>query len=369
MTSTPPRPVTNVQLVDDSVVVRGMLRGMIEKNKSFQIIATSPNGAKGVEDYQKYNPDIVLMDIEMPEKDGLTALKEILQYDPQAKIIMCSSLTQSGAEATIEALRIGAMDCLAKPSSKTVDRSEAFEEQLMLKLRMFAKKASGVAKEKTAQPLKQAADLPVSTVPYPLPLPNSFPLAIAIGSSTGGPKALMEVLTGVSKKISLPIFITQHIPEGFSKFLAENIQKNTGFPTHEGAEDMIIEAGHIYVAPGGMHMGIKAGAPKRITLFNTPPVNFCKPSVDVMLESIAEHYGQGFLTVILTGMGADGRNAAQKITAAHKSNILLAQDKETSVVWGMPGAVAQAGICHSILPLNQIAPAINNLILRKEPGK
>lgn len=314
MTEQSPRPVTNVQLVDDSVVVRGMLRGMIEENKNFQIIATSLNGQKGVEDYQKYRPDIVLMDIEMPEKDGLTTLKEILQYDPDAKIIMCSSLTQSGAAATIEALRIGAMDCLAKPSSKTVDRSDAFEEQLMLKLRMFAKKASGIAKEKpggiTAFSILPS-DTPITTVPYPMPLPNSFPLVLAIGSSTGGPKALMEVISGLNKKISLPVFITQHIPEGFSKFLAENIQKNTGFPTHEG-ENMVIEAGHIYVAPGGKHMGIKAGAPKRITLIDTPPVNFCKPSVDVMLESIAENYGQGFLTVILTGMGADGKNAAAK---------------------------------------------------------
>lgn len=370
------RPVTKILLVDDSVVVRGMLRELITKRPHFEIVATSPNGLQGVNDYKRFKPDVVMMDIEMPEKDGLTALKEILDFDPQAKVIMCSSLTQSGAEATIEALRIGAVDCLAKPSSKTVDRSQSFEDQLFAKLELFSVtdlKSAGNKTEYTptspaAAPLPsaQSADN-LKLLPYPSALPGQFPLALAIGSSTGGPKALIEVLKGINKKLLLPIFVTQHIPEGFSKFLADNIQKNTGFPSHEAQQDMVIEAGNVYVAPGGMHMGIKPGAPKRIELIDSPPVNFCKPSVDVMIDSISEHYGAGILSVILTGMGSDGKHSIERSIQLSKNNIVLAQDKQTSVVWGMPGAVAQAGLCHAVLPLDKIAGAVNKLIHRHIP--
>ncbi|MFA5593275.1 MAG: chemotaxis-specific protein-glutamate methyltransferase CheB [Micavibrio sp.] len=372
----PPSSTTKIMIVDDSVVVRGMLRGIIEQDRRFHIVSSAQNGLRGVEDYKRHKPDIVLMDIEMPEMDGMTALKEILAFDPKAKVIMCSSLTQSGAQITVDALRIGAVDCLSKPSSKTIDRSAAFEEQLLLKLRMLAKPESAPNRDRGDAPAhtpslpalpKILDDRDIKLVPYPMPLPNNFPLALAIGSSTGGPKALIEVLSGLNKKIALPIFISQHIPQGFSKYLAENIQKHTGFPTHEAEQDMAIEAGHIYIAPGGLHMAIKAGAPKRIDLLDTPPVNFCKPSVDVMLESIAAHYGAGILTVILTGMGADGKNAAVKMATDSRYNIVIAQDKNSSVVWGMPGAVANAGICHSILPADSIADAINHLIYRKEP--
>ncbi len=366
--------VTNILLVDDSAIVRGLLSDLIGKKQGFHIIATSSNGQQGVDDYKRLKPDIVLMDIEMPEKDGLTALKEILNFDPQAKVIMCSSLTQSGAQATMEALRIGAVDCLAKPSSRTVERSQAFTDRLFSILGQFSVHTATSEPNSIHQaPAKLTytslqADLPLTFLPYPVVLPNNFPLALAIGSSTGGPKALIELLSKVNKKISLPIFIAQHIPEGFSGFLAENIQKNTGFPTHEAQQDMVIEAGHIYIAPGGRHMGIKPGVPKRINLPDLPPVNFCKPSVDVMLDSLSAHYGPGLLSVILTGMGADGKNAVERLVEAGKHNIILAQDKQTSVVWGMPGAVAQAGLCHAVLPLDELPDAINKLIHRRIPG-
>lgn len=366
--------VTNILLVDDSAIVRGLLSDLIGKKQGFHIIATSSNGQQGVDDYKRLKPDIVLMDIEMPEKDGLTALKEILDFDPQAKVVMCSSLTQSGAQATIEALRIGAVDCLAKPSSRALERTQAFTEKLFSILGQFSVHTvvpGGVidqAHSKSTYPAPQS-DIPLTFLPYPALLPNNFPLALAIGSSTGGPKALIDILSKVNKKISLPVFITQHIPEGFSGFLAENIQRNTGFPTHEAQQDMVIEAGHVYLAPGGRHMGIKPGAPKRIDLLDLPPVNFCKPSVDVMLDSLSARYGPGLLSVILTGMGADGRSAVGRLVEASKHNISLAQDMRTSVVWGMPGAVAQAGLCHAVLPLEEISDAINKLIYRKIPGQ
>jgi two-component system chemotaxis response regulator CheB len=366
-------PVTNVMLVDDSVVVRGILREIITRDPRYVIVATCSDGQQGVDGYKRHKPDVVILDIEMPEKDGLTALKEILEFDRDARVIMCSSLTVSGAESTIEALRIGAADCLAKPTSKTVERSDAFEERLMRALNAFAKTSTttralyNAAHPQTPFVNKALDDENITLTPYPITFPNSFPLALAIGSSTGGPKALIDVIGGLNKKMSLPIFITQHIPEGFSKFLASNIQKNTGFPTHEAENDMVIEAGHIYLAPGGIHMGIKPGAPKRIVLLDTPPENFCKPSVDVMVRSIAAAYGNGILTVILTGMGADGKKSVEALGQASPTNIILAQDKPTSIVWGMPGAAAQTGKCHAVLPLDKIPGAINKLVQRLIP--
>lgn len=367
------QPVTNVMLVDDSVVVRGILREIITRDPRYVIVATCSDGQQGVDGYKRHKPDIVILDIEMPEKDGLTALKEILQFDRDARVIMCSSLTTSGAESTIEALRIGAVDCLAKPTSKTVERSDAFQDKLMRALDAFAKAPTKTRAEHDATHPHVSAihkaldDENIQLTPYPITFPNSFPLALAIGSSTGGPKALIDVISGLNKKLSLPIFITQHIPEGFSKFLATNIQKHTGFPTHEAEQDMIIEAGHIYLAPGGMHMGIKPGAPKRIALLDVPPENFCKPSVDVMLRSVSEVYGKGLLTVILTGMGSDGKKAVELLGNESPHNIIIAQDKPTSVVWGMPGAAAHTGKCHAVLPLDKIAPAINKLVQRVIP--
>ena len=355
-----------VMLVDDSTTVRGFLRRIINKDAVFEIVSAAANGKDGLESYKLHKPDIVLMDIEMPEMDGLTALKEIMAFDSSARVIMCSSLTQKGAESTFKALEIGAVDCLAKPSSNTIDTGQSFEDEVLTKLKALSRKSGqppDVAPQQARAQSVQHDD--VTLRPMPSPFSNRFPLALAIGASTGGPNALIEVISGINKNLMLPIFITQHIPPNFSAYLAQNIMKKTGFPAYEAEEGMAVEAGKIYLAPGGLHMGIRDGTPKTLCLLDSKPISFCKPSIDVMLLELQKIYGNHILTVLLTGMGADGRDGCQSLVNGGSNNIIVAQDENTSVVWGIPGAAAKAGLCHTVLPLNEIAPAINQLVKRQ----
>lgn len=369
-------PKISVVLVDDSATVRGFLRRIIEKDSALEIVTTAVNGQEGLDRYKRYKPDIVLMDIEMPEMDGLTALREIIAHDPDARVIMCSSLTQKGAESTFKALEIGAVDCLAKPSSNRIDTGQSFEDEVLSKIKALSRKrqpdetvvtppATQDSAASSQTPKQANSQQNIILRPMPTSLSNRFPLAIAIGSSTGGPNALIDLLSNVNKGLMLPIFITQHIPPSFSAYLAQNITKKTGFVAQEAQNDMPIEPGKIYIAPGGMHMGIKPGTPKTLKLIDSEPVNFCKPSINVMLSQIQEAYGNNVLTVMLTGMGSDGATECRRMVESGNNNILIAQDEQTSVVWGIPGAVAKAGMCHAVLPLNEIAPAINKLVKRQ----
>ncbi len=359
-----PTPV-KVLLVDDSAIVRGMLRNIIEQDKALTIIGTAGNGKIGVEQYKTLRPHVVVMDIEMPEMDGLTALREILLFDPNARVIMCSSLTQSGTAATIKALNIGAVDCMAKPTSTSIDRSQNFEEQLVSKLKAVS---TGIREKETAQrPVRSATQYTVRE--YPPSLAVFQPQVLAIGSSTGGPKALTTLLPSLNKSLPLPpILITQHMPVGFTKMLADSIEKACGIKTYEAEHDMLVKPKTIYIAPGGKHMTVeKRTAGVFIALNDGPPVNFCKPAVDVMMDSILRTYQTGILSVILTGMGSDGFEGCKRIVESSPKNLLLSQDEATSVVWGMPAAVAKAGISNSILPIESIGPAINKLMLGQHP--
>ncbi len=349
----------NIMIVDDSVVVRGLLRNIIEKNSDMSIISTAVDGEEAVKDYMKYRPHIVLLDVEMPNMNGIATLQKIRFFDAKAKIIMCSSLTQKGAETTYKALELGAMDFLAKPSSGTIDRSISFADELVMKIR-------GLTGTDTNSPLLAASVKPDEVITLrdmPLELPKNFPSAIVVGASTGGPRALIDFFKGLDKNILLPIFVTQHIPQGFSESLADNIHQQTGYPVQEAKQNMLVEPGHIYIAPGQRHMGVQRGVPKRIQLIDAPPVNYCRPSIDVMLESLGKSYHDNMILVMLTGMGADGKNGCAELIN-RGNNILLAQDRESSIVWGIPGAVAKAGLCHMIAPPAELAEKANRLIKR-----
>jgi two-component system chemotaxis response regulator CheB len=391
-----------VQVIDDSSFVRTMLSNLISSNAEFEVVGISSNGEEGVNDYKRLQPDIVLLDIEMPVMDGLQCLKEILSYDRAARVIMCSALTKAGADATFEALQIGAFDFLTKPSARTIDDTQNFKEQLFLKLKAHATHSkfqsspltTNIGAEKQAQTLDAAlkkennssdtdflfggsssllfdhaskSDGAIKLRDFPAILSDPFPQALMIGASTGGPKALIDLLTKVKKECHVPIFITQHIPASFTKSFADSLTNYTNFQAVEAQQDMPIKPGHIYIAPGGMHMGIKRAAQPLIDLIDAPAVNYCKPSVDVMFDSIADYYHDNLIAVILTGLGHDGRDAVQNLVTQSRKNIILVQDKSSSAVWGMPGAVALAGLSHAVLPLDEMAQLINALLRRKLP--
>ncbi|MGH1398481.1 MAG: chemotaxis-specific protein-glutamate methyltransferase CheB [Alphaproteobacteria bacterium] len=354
-----------VMLVDDSAVIRGALSRVFEDIDGITVAKSVPDGELAIKVATSAQPDIVILDIEMPVMDGLTALPKILQASPKTKVIMFSSLTEKGASVTLQALRLGAVECLVKPSSATdVGKGSEFQRNLV-----------GLIQNLVPHKRKDTAARATTAAPFPAPVtkgaeiqlrPETLiykgkPGIVAIGSSTGGPQALFNVLKHC-KGFDVPIIITQHMPPKFTKILAEHIQQHTGIEAHEGAEGMVVEAGKAYVAPGGFHMLFKnEGGRVTITLDDGPQVNFCKPAVDPMFESAINHYGQKVFGVILTGMGNDGIGGGTRL--AKENGRLIAQDEETSVVWGMPGAVANAGVCNQILPIDDIGPTIRKVVM------
>lgn len=349
-----------VMVVDDSAILRRILKTIINEQRDLQAPWTAVNGAEAVSEYKKRRPDLVLMDVEMPVMTGMQALREILDYDAAARIVMCSQWTGEGTLAALEAMEAGASDCIGKPSSALL-RGDVFEQQLLHKLRSAI---GGKLRKVTppSMPAESEKKAGLSLRPFPNHLASGFAQVLAIGSSTGGPRALIEVLAHLDPKLPVPIVITQHIPVGFSAYLAKAIASKTPFVTQEATEGMVLQAGQVYLAPSGMHMGFaRKSGQVLVRLIDGPPVNYCKPSIEVMLDSLREVYGQGIVTVLLTGMGNDGEKACERLVAT-RENILLAQDKASSVVWGIPGAVAQRGLCHAVLPLEKIGANLTSVI-------
>jgi two-component system chemotaxis response regulator CheB len=333
-----------VMLVDDAVVVRGMLRRILEQQPDFEIVASCGDGQAALAQYRDAKPDVVLMDIEMPRMDGMTALRQLLVQDAQACVIMCSSLTGEGANASMEALAAGALDYIAKPT--TQDMPEHFAQKLVCKVRNLNKQA------------QRAASAPARAGASALPVLKARPSLIAIGASTGGPVALKTLLGALAKPLPCPVLVTQHIPAGHSAALADHLARQTGQAVHEAEDGMALQNGHVYIARGGRHMGVRTTPTPQLTLTDGPAVNFCKPAVDVMFNSLHENYGGSILALILTGMGEDGCRGAAAL-ARQLGNVIWAQDEQSSIVWGMPGAVVRAGLAQAVLPVAAMAAAIN----------
>lgn len=356
----------SVVLVDDSGVIRGALGRILETDPNIEIVGSVSNGEMGISVAERKKPDILILDVEMPVMDGLTALPRIMQVSPRTKVIMCSTLTEKGADVTLKAMSLGAVESIVKPSS-AVDTGpgSAFQENLLKLVRSLApagksninrterrtshSSASSTAPPQTASHLyaDKRVTLRDDHTAY-----KGKPAILAIGSSTGGPNALFALLKGL-KPLSIPIVITQHMPATFTKILAKHIHDHTGMPSHEGEDGMLVESGHVYVAPGGKHMlFVREGGQLKIKLDDGPPENFCKPAVDPMLRSLVDIYSSRVLCVILTGMGQDGFLGAK--TLVEEGGRVIAQDEASSVVWGMPGAVATGGLCSAVLPLDQL---------------
>ncbi len=359
-----------VMVVDDSAVIRGLITNMLNAEPDIEVVASVANGLLAVKNLIKSNVDIVVLDIEMPVMDGLTALPKLLEQDRDLKVIMASTLTLRNADVSLKALLAGAADYVAKPSStREITAADDFRRELVTRVRALGETRKGrhVAAPKSrhvAPPKSRHVAKPISTRAAAAPPGGRLslrdpghhrPTILAIGSSTGGPQALFALLKDLSpSKVKQPVIITQHMPATFTTILAEHIMRQTDWTCNEAKDGEVIDGkGHIYLAPGGYHLLIeKSGKDRVIRLSKGEPENFCRPAVDPMLRSAVENYGPGVLSVILTGMGADGMKGGEKVVNA--GGTVVAQDEKSSVVWGMPGAVANAGLCSAVLPLNRI---------------
>lgn len=361
-----------VMIVDDSAVIRGLLSRWLSAETDIEVVGTANNGREGVARAGELSPDIVLLDIEMPIMDGVAALPGILKAAPMARVIMASMLTQRGGEVTIKALAAGASDYLAKPDA-TMNVAHDYKRDLLFKVRMLGSRSvrSSALERNITKTSPDAKATRASTIASTKPVlrrvdTRARPEAIFIGSSTGGPEALKIVVGALVGKVDVPVFITQHMPPLFTKILADHLSKQTGGIVVEAEHDAIARPGVFYVAPGNRHMVVvKASSGLRIELNDNDQENFCRPAVDPLFRSAASVLGSRALGIILTGMGHDGREGAKALVA--KGGAVIAQDEDTSVVWGMPGAVVRAGLAAASKPLTEIAPAILNVLRGVEP--
>ena len=362
-----------VMIVDDAIVARRLLTRWIDAEPDMTVTACLRTGREAVEQIEQSNPDVVILDVDMPELDGIAALPLLIKKKPDVVVIMASALTRRSAEISLRALSLGAADYVPKPeAAPDASTSAAFHRELIEKIRNLGGRGRSLARQwrpglAPSRPLaapqrRESAPLQAEGAAFSLrPFALSLPRVLLIGSSTGGPQALTTLIGQLSVAVErAPILITQHMPATFTTVLAEHLTRVGGRRVHEAENGEAVVAGGIYVAPGGRHMRVARGRDgPLIALGDDPPINFCKPAVDPLLSSAAAVWGSGSLALVLTGMGRDGTRGAAEIAAAGGS--VIAQDEATSVVWGMPRSVAQAGLCSAVLPLDQIAAKTDRL--------
>ncbi|MGC1377635.1 MAG: chemotaxis response regulator protein-glutamate methylesterase [Anaerolineales bacterium] len=354
-------PQIKIMIVDDSIVVRKVLTDILSHDPDLNIAGTAANGRLALSKLHTLRPDLILLDIEMPEMNGLEALPEIRKILPKTPIIMFSTLTEWGAQATLDALELGATDYLAKPSNQDMAAtSESIERDLIPKIKALCRFSPG-----TQSTLPGAAKS-IVTIPSPKIHLRAAPLhptrlgIVAIGVSTGGPEALAKLLPTIPKRFPLPVVIAQHMPPIFTALLAKRLSTKCPLPVRECKAGDLVEPGNIWIAPGDFHMVVRENRGRiHLQTNQDPRENFCRPSVDVLFRSIAGVYGSRALGVILTGMGQDGLKGCEALDAAGAP--ILVQDEASSVVWGMPGAAAGAGVCSAILPVTEIAAHVARL--------
>jgi two-component system chemotaxis response regulator CheB len=344
--------------------MRSLLRAVVTSDARLEVAGTAADGQAALGAIETLRPDLVLLDVEMPVMDGLMTLRTLRARGHRMPVIMCSSLTQRGAKVTIEALARGATDYVAKPAGQAGREAamQTLAQDLIPKIQAL-----------TSQPqpaLPGAARIPLlaPTARFKAQPVDSIPTALVIGVSTGGPAALDILLPGLPASFPLPVLIVQHMPELFTKLFAERLNARCRLQVREAVEGEPVRAGSMYIAKGNWHMevvhGARIGLPPTLHLSQGPPENHCRPAADVLFRSAAAVYGVGVLAVVLTGMGTDGMLGVRFIRE-HGGSV-LAQDQASSAVWGMPGAVAHAGLAHKVLPLNAIAGEIVRLASRAQ---
>ena len=378
-----------VMVVDDAIVVRGLIARWVEAEPDLKIVASLRGGREAIEQVERANPDVVILDVDMPDVDGITALPRLLEKKRDLVVLMASTLTRRNAEISLRALALGAADYIPKPqTNREFATSPEFRRELIDKVRALgARRRLGPAAARLYAPtvpvgprVRQrgetgpSVDAPSIAPSAPEPgkiLLRAFPVmpprVLLIGSSTGGPQALNLVVSNLHAVIDqAPVLITQHMPPTFTAILAEHLTRASGRPAHEAVDGEPVLAGNIYVAPGGRHMRVarQDGEPV-IALNDGAQVHFCKPAVDPLFSSAASVWGNWNLALVLTGMGTDGTKGAAEIVAA--GGCVIAQDEASSVVWGMPGSVAHAGLASAVLALDQIAPRIVRMFAGGRP--
>ncbi len=348
-----PAEAVRVMICDDSAVIRAAIARMLETEPGVRVVARVANGRQALEELNRQPIDVAVLDIEMPEMDGMQALPLLLRADPGLRVVMASTLTTRGADIALRALRLGAADYIPKPTTAAIN-DDSFRRDLVAKITGLAR-----LRRRAAAPVGAAPATPAAL--QPRPASRIAPRLLAVGSSTGGPQALFTFVHGLGPGLPVPVVLTQHMPPAFTPMLAEHLGKLGGPPCAEARDGEALEAGRLYLAPGDRHLLIEAAGPRLLArLSDGPAENFCRPSVDPMLRSAVAACGGAVLMVMLTGMGHDGLAGTRELIAA--GGAALAQDEATSVVWGMPGAIAQAGLCHKILPLPLLAGATLDLL-------
>lgn len=350
-----------VLIVDDSVVVRRVLTDALSADPDLEVVGSAANGSIALQKIPQVNPDVVILDVEMPELDGVETVRRIRAGWPNLPVIMCSSLTERGGDTTLRALANGASDYVTKPSQLGARDQNAlalFKAELVAKIKAL----TSVQALSSVVPLRRTAQASTR-----LAAGKAQVTALAIGCSTGGPNALATLFQGIPRDIPVPVFITQHMPPLFTKLLADRLAVQTGIPVTEASAGDLVEPGRVYIAPGDFHMTVfRDGVRTRIALNQDPPENSCRPAVDVMFRSIARLYGPGVLGTVLTGMGQDGARGAQEIVDAGGS--LIVQDAASCVVPSMPGAVVAAGLSEAQYPIDRLAQELMFRIRRHLAG-
>lgn len=349
----------SVLVADDSALVRRLISGVLNDAPDIKVIGTAQNGARAIERIAELKPDILTLDIEMPVMDGLTAMREIHQRFPRLPVIMVSTLTQSGASVTLDALAAGARDYVTKPSNSISlkDSLGELSAQLLPRIRaLVGKRAPAAQRSAPRRPVSQ----PVKTT-APRSAPARALQVVAIGSSTGGPDALARVLSAIREKPTVPLVAVQHMPPVFTTMLAQRLDRLGPVDVVEAADGQPLQAGTLYIAPGGRHLEVARRGNTVITkLHDGAPENYSRPSVDVLFRSVAEVYPGSGIAIVLTGMGRDGKEGSAIMGSG--GSMIVAQDEDSSVVWGMPGAVYEAGLADSTLPLDHIGPFLNKRV-------
>jgi two-component system chemotaxis response regulator CheB len=350
-------------VVDDSVVVRKIVTDVLSQDPAITVVGTAPNGRLAVAKLEQLKPDLVTMDIEMPDMNGIEAVRAIRATRSRVPIIMFSTLTERGASATLDALASGANDYVTKPANVgSVGQSmESVRAQLIPKIKAL-----------TGRPVTAGAPAPTAAPvaprpPAPRTRARQEPAVLVIGSSTGGPEALTKVLPLLPAALPVPVLLVQHMPPVFTRQFAQRLDRLCALEVVEAVEGSTLSPGTVHIAPGDFHLTIgTSGGNRRTALNQGPAENFCRPAVDVLFRSAVAAYDGAVLGVVLTGMGSDGRIGAGRIREA--GGTVVAQDQATSVVWGMPGAVTQAGFADEVLPLSRIAEAITRLLPPVRPA-